>query len=98
MVSWVFIGIIIAVVVIFFQITSFRYERWWTYSIAVLLIFILFTFFMVVKKNEMDINSFEGFTGAGKIYFKWLIGFGKNLGEITGKATDVSWSVNNTAS
>jgi glucan phosphoethanolaminetransferase (alkaline phosphatase superfamily) len=97
MVSWVFVGIIVLVVVLFFNITSFRYERWWTYLIAVLLIFLLFTFFMVVRKNDLDINSFDGFLDSAKLYYTWLIGFGKNVGEITGKATDVPWSLNVTS-
>lgn len=94
MVNWVFIVLILLAVFLFFKITSFRYERWWTYFIAVLLIFVLFTFFNVVRSNNIDLNSFEGFMSGTKSYLSWLVNFGKTTASITGKAT-LGWNVTN---
>lgn len=92
MVSWAFIGLIILAVFLFFKITSFRYERWWTYSIAILLIFVLFSFFNVIRTNDININSFEGFVSGAKAYTYWLVNLGKTTASITGKAT-LNWNV-----
>ncbi|MEK6908843.1 MAG: hypothetical protein AABX23_02210 [Nanoarchaeota archaeon] len=97
MVNLVFIGLIIIAVFLFFKITSFRYERWWTYLIAVLLIFVLFSFFKVVNANQINLNSFEGFITGAKAYTSWLVNFGKTTASITGKAT-LDWNVTNISS
>ncbi|MBM3231949.1 hypothetical protein FJZ21_01045 [Candidatus Pacearchaeota archaeon] len=94
MVNLVFIAIVILAVFLFFKITSFRYERWWTYLIAILLIFVLFSFFNVTKANDINLNSFEGFVSGTKAYFVWLTNFGKATASITGKAT-LGWNVTN---
>ena len=96
MVNFIFIGLVILAVFLFFKITSFRYERWWTYLIAVLLIFVLFSFFNVIKANQIDMNSFDGFLSATKTYFTWLVNFGKTTASITGKA-NLGWNVTNTS-
>lgn len=94
MVNFVFIGLVILAVFLFFKITSFRYERWWTYLIAVLLIFVLFSFFNVVRSNNIDLNSMGGFISGAKTYAVWLVNFGKTTAAITGKAT-LGWNVTN---
>lgn len=93
--SWIFIGLIIAAIFLFFKITSFRYERWWTYLIAILLIFVLFSFFNVSRSNNLDLNSFDGFVTSAKIYSYWLINFGETAASITGKASNFNWSTSN---
>ncbi len=94
MVNFVFIGIVLLAVFLFFKITSFRYERWWTYLIAILLIFVLFSFYNVVNANQIDMNSFEGFISGTKAYVYWLVNFGKTTASITGKAT-LGWNLTN---
>ena len=93
MVNFVAIGIVIVFVFLFFKITSFRYERWWTYLIAVLMIFLLFSFFSVAKNNDFKINTIDGFISGVKVYTSWLFGFGKNVARITGQVTAVDWNI-----
>ncbi len=95
MVNWVFIVIVLLAIFLFFKITSFRYEKWWTYSIGILFIFILFSFFKIVKSNEIDLYSFEGFISALKAYAYWIVDFGKTTASITGKASLFDWNVTN---
>src|SRR3989344_276952 len=95
MVNWVFIAIILLVVFLFFKITSFRYEKWWTYSIGILFIFILFSFFNVVKSNEINLNTFEGFLSGLKSYALWLVYFCKTTATLTGKAALFDWNTTN---
>lgn len=95
MVNIVFIALVVLAVFLFFKITSFRYERWWTYLIAIVLIFVLFSFFKVVNANQIDIDSFEGFMSGAKSYAFWLANFGKTTASITGQAT-LGWNVTNT--
>jgi glucan phosphoethanolaminetransferase (alkaline phosphatase superfamily) len=94
MVNLVFIGLVILAIFVFFKITSFRYERWWTYLIAILMIFILFSFFNVINSNKINLNSFEGFTAGMKAYSIWLVNFGKTAASVTGKAT-LGWNMTN---
>ena len=95
--NFIIIGIIILFVFLFFKITSFRYERWWTYLIAILMIFVLFSFFSVVKNNNIDIKSFEGFFSGAKAYVSWLVDFGKGAASITGQVTKIDWNVTSNA-
>ncbi len=95
MVNWVFIVIVLFAIFLFFKITSFRYEKWWTYSIGILFIFMLFSFFNVVRSNEINLNTFEGFVSALKSYAYWIVGFGKPTASITGKASLLDWNVTN---
>ena len=95
--NWIVIGIIILFVFLFFKITSFRYERWWTYLIAVLMIFVLFSFFSVVKANDIDIKSFDGFFAGSRAYVSWLVGFGKGAAAITGQVTKIDWNATSNA-
>ncbi len=90
--SWIAIGIIVIFVFFFFKITSFRYEQWWAYLIAVLMIFLLFSFFSVVKKNNIELSSPDGFFKSMKTYTSWLFGLGKNVATITGKVTSIDWN------
>lgn len=96
MVNWVFVIILIATIFLFFKITSFRYERWWTYLIGGLLVFILFSFFKVIKNNEININSLEGFVQGARVYATWLVNLGKTTSSITGKAV-LNWNVTNSS-
>jgi len=96
MVNWVFIVLIIIAVFLFFKITSFRYEKWWTYSIGILLIFILFSFFNVMRTNNIDLNSVDGFLSGAKAYAYWLVNLGKTTARITGNVV-MNWNVTQNA-
>ncbi len=98
MVNWVIIAIICLFVFLFFKVTSFRYERWWTYFIAVIMIFLLFSFFSVVRNNDLKINTVEGFMMGAKFYLLWLVNFGKDATKITGQVTSINWNVTQNAS
>ena len=93
--NWVFIGIILLAVVLFFKITSFRYEKWWTYSIGILFIFILFSFFNVVRTNDIDLYTFEGFVSGLKSYAYWVVNFWKTTATITGNVALFDWNMTN---
>lgn len=94
MVNLVFIGLVVLAVFLFFKITSFRYERWWTYLIAVVLIFVLFSFYNVSKSNQIEMTSFDGFVSGTKAYAVWLVNFGKTTASITGN-TNLGWNLTN---
>ena len=98
MVNWVIILIVIAAAFFFFKFSNLRYERIWTYSIAILLIFLLFTFFSVISYNKVDISSFDGFVAGTKVYGNWLFGWAKNTAKITGNVVNVDWSGNSSGS
>ena len=98
MVAWIAIGLIVLAVFVFFKITSFRYERWWTYLIGILLIFVLFSFFSVTKANDIQVNTFQGFVSGVKAYSLWVVSFGKNAAQVTGQVANIDWNVTQNAS
>ncbi len=98
MISWVVVGLIVLVVFIFFKITSFRYERWWTYLIGILLILLLFSFFSVARANNIQVNTLQGFVSGVKSYSLWLVSFGTNAVHVTGQVTNVNWNITQNAS
>jgi glucan phosphoethanolaminetransferase (alkaline phosphatase superfamily) len=96
MVNWLIIAVVCVALVIFFKFSSVRYERVWTYIIAGLLIFFIFSFISVSQYNELDFKTFDGATDGVKTYFTWLWGFGKNTARITGNIVNVDWKGNYT--
>ena len=97
MVNWIVILIIGAAAFFFFKFSNLRYERIWTYSIAIILIFLLFTFFSVISHNKVDISSFDGFVSGTKVYGNWLFGWAKNAAKVTGNVVNIDWSVNSSS-
>jgi|TARA_Y100000034_G_C6853529_1_gene387508 hypothetical protein len=88
---WIVVGITLF---LFFKYSSIRYERVWTYILAVVFVFLLFTFFSVITHNEIDLTSFDGFVTGAKFYGQWLWGWAGNLGTITGNIVNIDWSGN----
>lgn len=86
MINWVLIAIITGAIFLFFKITAFKYEKVWMYSIAFLLLFLLFTFLYVTSFNNVDVSSFDGLVSGTKLYFNWLVNFGQNAAEVTGNS------------
>ncbi|HIG52366.1 TPA: hypothetical protein EYQ19_03110 [Candidatus Pacearchaeota archaeon] len=83
-------GLLIVILVIFlsmvvlYKTTGVRFGNLWTYGIAFMLIFSIFTFVAVSKENELNINSYDGFLSATKVYLSWFTKFIKEVPEITG--------------
>lgn len=93
--EWISIGLIIGAAFLFFKFSNLRYERVWTYSIALILIFFLFSFFSVVSHNGVDISDFDGLVQGTKFYMQWLVGWASHTAKITGSAIDnFDWSAN----
>jgi|TARA_Y100000310_G_scaffold139631_1_gene138952 Ca2+/Na+ antiporter len=80
------IAIIAGAIFLFFKLTAFKYEKVWMYSIAFLLLFLLFTFLYVTSFNDVDISSFEGLVSGARLYFNWLVNLGNNAAEVTGNS------------
>ncbi len=86
------IAVIVVAVWLFYKFTPLKYERFWTYLIAGLMIFVLFSFFTVVKKNQIDISDPGGFVKGAKFYAGWIFGLGKDAVKITGHAAKTDWT------
>ena len=90
-VFWIFIAVAVFVLL---KYSSIRYERIWTYVLASLLIFVLFTFFSVMSYNNIEVSSFDGFISGVKVYNTWLFAWAKNTASITGNAIKTDWTGN----
>lgn len=95
MVNWVIVGIIIGTVFLFFKFTAFKYEKIWTYTMGALFAFVLYTFFSVVSRNQLDISNFNGFISSMEFYVQWLWGFISHTATVTGNAIKVDYWTGN---
>ena len=86
MINWMAIAIIVGAIFLFFKLTAFKYEKVWMYSIAITLLFFLFTFLYVTSLNDIDISSFDGLVSGTRLYFNWLVNFGQGAAEVTGNS------------
>ena len=83
-----------------YVLSWFKNNFFYFFLIAVLLFF-TFSLTKLYKTHDLDLTSSEGAKQAGKIYLSWLVNVFKNIGKVTGYATQQDWSsanVNNTNS
>lgn len=66
----------------------------WAIAVILLLLFGYVSFTVVLRGHEVDYKSASGLMVAGKIYFSWLAGIGRNMIAITGHAVKMDWGVN----
>jgi len=51
---------------------------------------------MIIKENNMNLKSFDGIVGAGKLYFSWLGHAFENSRSILGNVIKMDWVGNST--
>lgn len=88
--SWIILGVLIVIVVLLLEFKDIKH-RLFFFAMAGLIVFVLATFIYVAFKGNADFTSFEGFVGAGKLYFAWLDGFFGNMGKISAYAVNQNW-------
>ncbi len=93
MVNYILIAILIIFVLLLLRAKHVK-EKIFLVLIILLIIFFVVTASTLIKNKEINLTTFDGIVVAGKIYFKWLIHIGKNLGDITGEAIKMDWKGN----
>jgi len=91
--TWFWIVAIVLVLLLVFKFKEIRHKIG-LIAIALILIFLVFSFTQVYKSNKGDLKSFDGMAKVGKIYFSWLGNIFKNVGNIAGYAIHRDWGLN----
>jgi len=65
-------------------------------TVTVILIFLAITAGYVYLTNDLDLSNFQGWLGAGKVYFNWLTHVTGNIVKISGYAVQQDWTANTT--
>lgn len=75
---------------------GFRYGKFWTTLVGVLIAFFIITAGYILTRPEVDVSTLNGVAGATKLYLSWLGNFFQNTAEITGNVVNTDWGVNKT--
>ncbi len=93
--SWLVIGLLIAVAIILFKFKEVRH-RAGLFTIIIVLLFFIITIGYISKVNNINLNSFDGISSVTRVYFSWLADIGRNLIGISGYAIKQDWGLNAT--
>lgn len=94
MVSWILIiAIIIILAILLFKLKEIRHKLLYG-GIAVLAIFLLFSFGYVYLHSKVNLASYDGFVQVGQLYLGWLKAAASNFGSITSYAVKQEWGAN----
>jgi len=94
MVSWIFVILVLAALIIFFKTTGVRFGKTWTFLIGFVILFFVLSFGFLVTRPDVDVTTFDGFVSAFKTYFVWLGGIFDKAGGITGEVVRTDWTTN----
>ena len=101
--SWWIIGTaILILIIIVFKSQDFIYlftlikNNIFTIFIIVVILFVSFSIYRISSAYDVNLTTFDGIVGAGKLYFLWIKSIFVNLGRITGYAVKQDWLLNST--
>tara|TARA_Y100000310_G_C20447790_1_gene699256 strand:- start:278 stop:583 length:306 start_codon:yes stop_codon:yes gene_type:complete len=94
MVAWAYIlGAVIVTGLVLIKFVDVRH-RIKFYLVTILLTFGILSTGYVYLTNDIQLNSFEGWLSAGKLYLSFISALGNNLIKISGYAVQQDWGVN----
>ena len=95
MVNWILIVVLIIAALIILKFKEIRHQAGMLIGLAIL-VFIVVTFGTLSVNYDIDLNSFDGFMYATKLYVVWLKHTFVNIADITGYTINRDWSLNTT--
>ncbi|MBI3623296.1 hypothetical protein HY212_04440 [Candidatus Pacearchaeota archaeon] len=70
-------------------------HKFFSHFLILLLIFLVFTFAIAIRNENVNFKTASGVVSAGKIYLSWLGSAFGNVKSITGYATKLDWNNGN---
>jgi hypothetical protein len=92
--SWLILFILIGLTGFFLLVGNLRHK----FFIIILLVLILFVYVsgsLVLDDENIDWKSVKGLYKGVRTYLAWLGSFFSNIQELTGKAADMNWQLDN---
>ena len=94
MVSLLYVlGFVILIGLVLIKFTDVKH-RIKFYLVTIILTFGILSTGYVYLTNDIQLNSFEGWLSAGKLYLNFITAFGDNLIKISGYAVQQDWKIN----
>jgi len=91
--GWALIVTIVVVLFVLFKFKEVRHRMGLVISIG-LLAFFLVSFGQLYFTHDLDLSTFEGVLGAGKVYLSWLGSFTGNVVKVSTYAVKQNWELN----
>jgi CDP-diglyceride synthetase len=90
--------IILILIVAIWVIIEFKRMRHKLFAIFLigLILFLYITVTLVIKQNNLEVNSVQGVIDTTRVYFSWLGSVFGNLKDITSNVINMDWSGNKT--
>lgn len=95
MVNWLLIGVLVVAAMIILKFKEIRHQAGIFVGLAVL-VFLVLTFGSISAAYDVDLNSFDGFIHASKLYMAWLKHAFGNVVETTAYVVNQDWGLNST--
>jgi|WetSurMetagenome_2_1015567.scaffolds.fasta_scaffold549839_1 hypothetical protein len=96
MISWLIIGMIIIVALVFAKMRHIRH-KFFIIAALLLIAFFYISASQVIGNQNLDLGTFDGVMAAGKLYFTWLVHIGGNAQQLAGNAIKMDWVGNITS-
>lgn len=94
--------IIVISAVLFVLLVAFKFKeirhKFSLILIALVLLFLIFSFMQVYNTNKADLKTFDGVVSVGKLYFAWLGSIFANIGKTSSFVVHQDWGLNVTNS
>lgn len=94
MINWIIIIILVVIGIFAIKMNHLRH-RMFIIALIVVALFFYLTVTFVATKNNVNMNSYDGFINGIKVYGGWLANGFQNMKLITGNAMKMDWTATN---
>ncbi len=95
MVNWLLIGVLVVAAMIILKFKEIRHQAGIFIGLGIL-VFLVLSFGHLSATHDIDLNSFDGFMYASKLYMAWLKHAFGNVVETTAYVVHKDWGLNST--
>ena len=94
MISWIVITILVVIGIFSIKMNHLKH-RMFIIMLVLVALFLYSSMALVTTRNDLNLDSTEGFFKTMKVYNGWLANGFKNFKTITGNAVKMDWSSTN---
>ena len=94
MISWLIIIVLVVIGIFTIKMNHLRH-KFFIVLVVLLALFFYASITFVASKNNIKLDTYEGFSKAIQIYGGWLVNLFGNFKSLTGNAVKMDWSSTN---
>lgn len=88
-------AILIVAIWVVFMIKGIK-QKFFTFLLIALILFLLLSFTIVFRGEDLSINNISDLGRLGKVYFSWLVNIFDNVKTVTSNVIKMNWAGNST--